>query len=138
MLQNLKILEITENPISQTTILQDFIIYRFPKIERINEIELTCSETDPSRKKARLLFENFDKILQLPEKTPKAVFWSKKLGEVKKKSKTGALKQVNRLVNEASEKFLSGILFETHEEKRLEYEFEKHWSSYLDKLIKQN
>jgi len=140
-LPKLRILEISNNPICNATILKDFIIYRFPKIERINDIVIEEFEFDANRKKARLLFENFDKILQLPEKTPKAEFWSKRLVETRKKppsnNKSSSTKHVNKLINEASERFLSGVLIEVHEEKKLETEFEKCWNGYLENLIKQ-
>ena len=84
-MSNLKILEISGNPICDSTILKDFIIYRFPKIEKINDVIVDEFESDVNRKKSRILFENFDKILQLPEKTPKAELWVKKLAESRKK-----------------------------------------------------
>ena len=121
--------------------MKDFIIYRFPKIEKINDVIVDEFESDVNRKKSRILFENFDKILQLPEKTPKAELWVKKLTEYRKKpqsnNKSSSTKQLNKIINEASEKFLSGVLIEIHEEKRLEMEFERCWNGYLENLIKQ-
>lgn len=66
-LPNLKILIIEShgNPISHCTFLKEFIIYRFPAIIQINREDV--KEID--RAKAKTLFQNFDKVLQIPEKT---------------------------------------------------------------------
>jgi leucine-rich repeat-containing protein 49 len=45
--------------------LKEFIIYRFPAIIQINREDV--KETD--RAKAKALFQNFDKVLQIPEKS---------------------------------------------------------------------
>ncbi len=65
-LANLKILIIEPlgNPISHCTFLKEFIIYRFPSIIQINKEDV--KEND--RVKAKTLFQNFDKVLQIPEK----------------------------------------------------------------------
>lgn len=65
-LVNLKTLciEPKGNPIAACTFLKEFIIYRFPSILQINREDV--KETD--RNKAKLLFQNFDKALQIPEK----------------------------------------------------------------------
>ena len=134
----LKVLEINENPICQSTILSDFIIYRFPKIERINEIHIETVEIDANRKKARSLFENFDKILQIPEKMPNPEFFLQKIDEIRKKpqnSNKTSLKQINRLITEGSERFLSLVLTEIHKELSIKAEFEKNWDIYLKNLI---
>ena len=66
-LSNLKILTIEShgNPISNCTFLKEFIIYRFPAIIQINREDVKESD----RAKAKNLFQNFDKVLQIPEKS---------------------------------------------------------------------
>ncbi len=138
-LPQLKVLEINENPICQSTILNDFIIYRFPKIERINEIHIETLEIDENRKKARFLFENFDKILQIPEKMPNPEFFLQKIEELMKKpqnSNKTSIKQVNRLITEGSQSFLSQVLTEIHEEITIKNQFEENWDLYVQDLIK--
>ena len=63
-LTNLKtlLIESKGNPISNCTFLKEFIIYRFPCIVQINREDV--KEAD--RSKAKLLFQNFDKALQIP------------------------------------------------------------------------
>jgi leucine-rich repeat-containing protein 49 len=66
-LANLKIITIepSGNPISHCTFLKEFIIYRFPAIIQINREDVKESD----RAKAKVLFQNFDKVLQIPEKS---------------------------------------------------------------------
>ena len=63
-LANLKILIVEGhgNPISHCTFLKEFIIYRFPAIIQINREDVKESD----RAKAKNLFQNFDKVLQIP------------------------------------------------------------------------
>ena len=63
-LQNLKIVNIEAhgNPISHCTFLKEFIIYRFPSIIQINREDVKESD----RARAKTLFQNFDKVLQIP------------------------------------------------------------------------
>lgn len=130
-----------DNPICSTTILSEFIIYRFPKIKKINEIEIDENENNSNRKKARLLFENFDQILQLPEKMPKSLYWTQKNADPKKKSsssKPSSMKQINRSINETSEKFLSQILYEVQSETKIQTQFEKLWDNYINSMFNNN
>ena len=66
-LSNLKTLHVENkgNPIAACTFLKEFIIYRFPSILQINKEDVKESD----RNKAKNLFQNFDKALQIPEKT---------------------------------------------------------------------
>ena len=57
-------LNIKENPINECSFLKDFIIYRFPQITQWNGKDLRESD----RVKAKIEFQNFDKVLQIPEK----------------------------------------------------------------------
>ncbi len=61
---NLKIINIEPagNPISSCTFLKEFIIYRFPAVIQINKEDVKESD----RAKAKALFQNFDKVLQIP------------------------------------------------------------------------
>lgn len=65
-LPHLKILiiEPAGNPIANCTFLKEFIIYRFHTIIQINREDV--KEAD--RVKAKHMFQNFDKVLQIPEK----------------------------------------------------------------------
>jgi leucine-rich repeat-containing protein 49 len=65
-LPNLKIITVEPhgNPIAHCTFLKEFIIYRFPAIIQINREDVKESD----RTKAKNLFQNFDKVLQIPEK----------------------------------------------------------------------
>lgn len=56
------IIEPQGNPISNCTFLKEFIIYRFPSIIQINKEDVKESD----RAKAKVLFQNFDKVLQIP------------------------------------------------------------------------
>ena len=137
----MKSLEINTNPICNSSILNDFIVYRFPKIEKVNENIIEDDENSHYRKKARQLFENFDKILQLPEKIPKGEFWIEKNCENKKKSSSkqmSIMKQISRSINESSEKFLSQILLEIQQENKIQTNFEKQWTIYIQNLLNNN
>lgn len=132
----MKNLEINENPICNSTILNDFIVYRFPKIQKVNGISIEDDENSLYRKKARLLFENFDKILQLPEKIPKGEHWQKSnINKKKPNNKQISMKQISRAINETSEKFLGQILFEVQQENIIRKNFEKQWDNYINLLV---
>lgn len=66
-LPSLKILNVEPhgNPITHCTFLREFVIYRFPAIIQINREDV--KEAD--RNRAKTLFQNFDKVLQIPEKS---------------------------------------------------------------------
>lgn len=129
-------LEINENPICNSTILNDFIVYRFPKIQKVNGIPIEDDENSIYRKKAKFLFENFDKILQLPEKIPKGEHWQKNhLNKKKANNKQVSMKHISRAINEASEKFLGQILFEAQQENNIRLNFEKQWDNYINLLV---
>ena len=61
---NLKTINIEQpgNPIYNCTFLKEFIIYRFPLVIQINKDFVKESD----RAKAKALFQNFDKVLQIP------------------------------------------------------------------------
>ena len=101
-LSNLKILIVEShgNPISHCTFLKQFIIYRFPAIIQINREDVKESD----RAKAKNLFQNFDKVLQIPEKSfgPEAMRTYPSEQPNAKKDKN-YLKSFNKFVNEGAE-----------------------------------
>lgn len=61
-LPTLTSLSVENNDVCHTVLCRSFIVYRFPNITEINGIEV--SDTD--RSKARQQYQNFDKILYIP------------------------------------------------------------------------
>jgi leucine-rich repeat-containing protein 49 len=100
-LPNLKIITIEPqgNPISHCTFLKEFVIYRFPSIIQINREDV--KEAD--RNKAKNLFQNFDKVLQIPEKSfgPDSMRTYPSEDPTAKKDKN-YLKSFNKFVNEGA------------------------------------
>jgi leucine-rich repeat-containing protein 49 len=100
-LPTLKIINIEShgNPISHCTFLKEFIIYRFPSIIQINREDVKESD----RAKAKNLFQNFDKVLQIPEKSfgPDSMRNYPSEEPSAKKDKN-YLKSFNKLVNEGA------------------------------------
>ena len=107
-LGNLKIINIDPagNPISYCTFLKQFIIYRFPAIIQINKEDV--KQTD--RAKAKALFQNFDKVLQIPEKVfgveMMRVYPSESADAKKDRN---YLKAFNKTINEASDQAIEKI-----------------------------
>jgi leucine-rich repeat-containing protein 49 len=79
--------------------LKEFIIYRFPAIIQINREDVKESD----RVKAKNLFQNFDKVLQIPEKAfaPDSIRNYPSEEENAKKDKN-YLKSFNKILNEAA------------------------------------
>lgn len=61
-LSHLKAITIENNDIMKTTLIRDFIVYRFPHILHINGIPVT----DIDKTRARKQFQYFDKLLSFP------------------------------------------------------------------------
>ncbi|CAD8068176.1 unnamed protein product [Paramecium sonneborni] len=63
-LNEIQKLTILNNPINNCTFMVQFLVYRFPSIIQINGKDIRNDD----RQKAKHLFSNFDKSLQIPEK----------------------------------------------------------------------
>ena len=85
------------NPIAACTFLKEFVIYRFPSIVQINKEDVKESD----RNKAKNLFQNFDKALQIPEKTfgPDSLK-NYPCEEANAKKDRNYLKNFNKIINE--------------------------------------
>jgi len=64
MISSLRSVVIENNAICNCSFLREFIVYRFPFITSLNQKEV--KEADRAR--AKQMFHNFDRILQIPEK----------------------------------------------------------------------
>jgi len=105
-LTSLTSLNIENNEVSLMSIFKSFIVYRFPQLIYINDIEI--NEND--RKLARIKFLNFDKILSNHNTfTIKVQYDQKKDNDSKNKDKVikRNIEYANNLYNE--------IIIKTHE-----------------------
>jgi len=79
--------------------LKEFIIYRFPSIIQINKEDVKESD----RAKAKVLFQNFDKVLQIPEKSFSVETMRNYPSEdISAKKDKNYLKSFQKIVNEGS------------------------------------
>jgi leucine-rich repeat-containing protein 49 len=63
-LPSLRNINIENNPINKCSFYREFIVYRFPSMLRINQREIK----EQDKVKAKNVFSNFDRILQIPDK----------------------------------------------------------------------
>lgn len=107
-LPSLKILNVEPhgNPITHCTFLREFVIYRFPAIIQINREDV--KEADRAR--AKTLFQNFDKVLQIPEKSfgPESMRNYASEEPAAKKDKN-YLKAFGKLVGEGAEQVVEQV-----------------------------
>lgn len=58
------LIEPEDNPVVRCSFLKEFVVYRFPNIVQVNKEDIR----EADRQKAKHIFHNFDRILQIPEK----------------------------------------------------------------------
>lgn len=120
MLKTLKYITIENSPLNQCQFLKEFIVYRFPQITKINGKDVTNLD----KQKARQQFQQFDKILQLPEKfynaeNTRSFNFEQMQGDNLKKDKH-FMKTFQKQIVETSEKFINQLVPQIVEKKSKE------------------
>jgi len=132
---NLKIVNIepSGNPISSCTFLKEFIIYRFPAVIQINREDVKESD----RAKAKALFQNFDKVLQIPEKVygieMMRIYPSE---DVNSKKDKNYVKMFNKTINEAADGILAKVTEKTESTLLIKQSLEKLFDLAMLQLVK--
>lgn len=132
---NLKIVNIepSGNPISSCTFLKEFIIYRFPAVIQINKEDVKESD----RAKAKALFQNFDKVLQIPEKVygieMMRIYPSE---DVNSKKDKNYVKMFNKTINEAADGILAKVTEKTESTLLIKQSLEKLFDLAMLQLVK--
>lgn len=120
VLKTLKYITIENSPLNQCQFLKEFIVYRFPQITKINGKDVTNLD----KQKARQQFQQFDKILQLPEKfynaeNTRSFNFEQMQGDNLKKDKH-FMKTFQKQIVETSEKFINQLVPQIVEKKSKE------------------
>jgi len=106
--------QITHNPINKCTYLREFIVYRFNHLRYFNKVAIDYQDLQ----KAKVVFNSFDKILQIPAKL------SKKTGDIKGKE---ALQLCRTLAD--------SVILGSLEIKTINNNFDKIWSDLLSEVL---
>lgn len=113
--------------------MKEFLVYRFPNLNKINGLEI--KEFD--KNKAKNIFQNFDKMLQLPEK----FFNLENIRQFRSENRQEGsgdkqyLKIFNKIVNETAEEFVSGALVEAERDFEVEKRFEEEFEKYAEEVF---
>jgi leucine-rich repeat-containing protein 49 len=119
-LPHLKQLIVLSNPICSSSMLKEFIVYRFPDLNEFNEQKLE----DVDKNGAKLNFQEFDNILTVP---------SKILGTDSTKLSVQEKSQINsKLLEDISEQLVKKLYKDSHREIELKKVFENLW---IDRMI---
>ncbi|EAR96345.2 hypothetical protein TTHERM_00189140 (macronuclear) [Tetrahymena thermophila SB210] len=128
MLQNLKFLTIENSVLNKCSFFKEFVVYRFPFIQKFNGKEIR----DVDKLKAKQIFNNFDKILQLPDKYYNISQIREYANDQQTKKDKQYVKVFTKTVSSQAEEFVSNILSSHVVE---EYEEQQCFDQNLDLYI---
>ncbi|KAL4463897.1 hypothetical protein ABPG74_005834 [Tetrahymena malaccensis] len=138
ILPSLRSIQIINNPLQKCSFLKEFIVYRFPHIVKINGSDVK----DQDKQKAKNLFSNFDRILQLPEKFYNSEnirsYPCENSEEFEVCRDKQYMKIFSKVAADTAEQFTQNLFQDFLEEKNLEKEFTDQFDSYILSLIDQS
>ena len=83
-----------------------------------------------------MLFESFDKTLQIPDKNSKFDYWNNRKNEFSTELNQKQLtKTIYKKINEATDKFLENSFSQIHREISLKENLEIIWKEQMNKIL---